>query len=131
MHVRGVCVCVCVCAGANELALSSYLMEQIVAELVAHPVGTEVDVVAQRAERSQVENDAERVQRHSPWGQHVGMANVGQDPKLSPQALERGRRVDGTAPPLLLEQLDRYWLAIVASAVDLQNGIYRQLDFQP
>lgn len=120
-----------VCAGANELALSSYLMEQIVAELVAHPIGTEVDVVAQRAERSQVKNDAERVQRHSPRGQHVGVANVGQDPELSPQALERGRRVDGTAPPLLLEQLDRYWLAIVASVVDLQNGIYRQLDFQP
>lgn len=106
-------------------------MEQIVAELVAHPVGTEVDVIAQRAKRSQVENDAQRVQRHSARGQYVGMANVGQDPELGPQALEWGRRVHGAAPPLLLEQLDRYGLAVIASAVDLcKNGMYRQLDFQ-
>ena len=38
---------------------SPYLIKQLMAELVVHPIGTKVDVVAERAERSQVKNNAE------------------------------------------------------------------------
>ena len=50
----------------------------------------------------------------------MGVADVGQDPELSTEVLERGCRVNRTASPLLLEQLDCHGLAIIAPTVDLQ-----------